>query len=672
MSGGLSNGLVSGEYGLVRKAAGWRLEDRYGMRVSGPDQTLGFFDRIAEGYSETRYGTSADPWRLWFFGERLRLATELLGPEPGRVLDLGAGPGVLADALSGVRAEVVSLDLSAQMLRGREGRAVVGDAIALPIRPGSVDVVAALGLTTYLPGLRPFLAEARRALRPGGRLLFSITRRESPDTVLRGLYRATLGRFGRGNSVLRSGVRVRTFSEGETRRALDAAGFAVKAIRRHNTTVFPFCYLLKSWSLRRDRERTARGDTARASDALFLAVKRERPEPVRARPIRVLRTIARLNVGGPARQAILLTKRLDERGYRSTLVTGSVGPDEGDMLPDAICAGVRPVVLPGLGRDLSALGDLRALFGLCLEMVRMRPDVVHTHTAKAGTLGRVAAFLTGVPVRVHTFHGHVLHGYFGPRGSALVRAAELLLARITTRVIAVSAEVKDDLCRRHRAIPASRVTVVPLGLDLTLPGRAAECRGELRAEFGIGADEPVISMVGRLVPVKEPGTALEVAAQILAEAPRARFLLVGGGELLEPMRARARELGLGDRVLFPGFRTDLDRILADTDLALLTSRNEGTPVALIEAAAAGVPAVATRVGGVPSVVVDGETGVLVPHGDPAALARAILELLADPDRRREMGRAARARALMHFDANRLLQDIDDLYRVCLAKRRWNS
>ncbi len=642
------------------------------MRVSGPDQTRGFFDRIAEGYSEARYGTSADPWRAWFFGERLRLATALLGPEPGRVLDLGAGPGVLADALSGTRSEVVSLDLSAEMLRGREGHAVVGNALALPIRPGSMDVVAALGLTTYLPGLRPFLAEARRVLRPGGRLLFSITRRESPDTILRGLYRATLGRLGRGNSVLRSGVPVRVFSEGEARRALAAAGFAVQAVRRHNATVFPFCYLLKSWSLRRDRERTARGDTNHASDALFLAMKRKRPKPVRARPIRVLRTIARLNVGGPARQAILLTKRLEGRGYRSTLVTGRVGPNEGDMLPDAISAGIRPVVLAGLGRDPSALGDLRALFGLCREMVRMRPDVVHTHTAKAGTLGRVAAFLTGVPVKVHTFHGHVLHGYFGPRGSALVRAVELLLARITTRVIAVSEEVKDDLCRRHRAIPAARVTVVPLGLDLTLPGRAADCRGELRAEFGIGADEPVISMIGRLVPVKEPGTALEVAAKVLAEAPRARFLLVGGGELLKPMRARARELGLGDRVLFLGFRTDLDRILADTDLALLTSRNEGTPVALIEAAAAGVPAVATRVGGVPSVVVDGETGILVPHGDPTALARAILDLLADPDRRREMGRVARARVLVRFDANRLLQDIDDLYRVCLAKRRWNS
>ena len=212
--------------------------------MSGENQIRGFFDRIADGYAEARYGAAAAPWRARFFGERLRLATELIGEEPGRVLDLGAGPGVLASALAGSDTEVISLDLSAEMLRGRAGRAVVGDAMNLPMRSGSMDVVAALGLTTYLPGLSGFLAQAWRVLRPGGRILFSITRRESPDTILRGIFRATLGHFGRGGNVLRSGLRVRAYSEGETRRALANAGFSVEAVRRHNTTVFPFCYLL--------------------------------------------------------------------------------------------------------------------------------------------------------------------------------------------------------------------------------------------------------------------------------------------------------------------------------------------------------------------------------------------------------------------------------------------
>ncbi len=638
------------------------------MRVGDPNQIRGFFDRIANGYAETRYGAGANPFRSHFFGERLRLAVEMLGEVPGRVLDLGAGPGVLAEALAPSDTDVISLDLSAAMLRGRESHAVVGDAMELPIRAESMDVVAALGLTTYLPDLRGFLAEARRVLRPGGRILFSITRRESPDTILRGIYRATFGRFGRSGNVLRSGLPVRAFSEGETRRALAAEGLTVEAVRRHNTTVFPFCYLFRDASLRGDRERTAKGETARASDALFLAVKGEAPARGGSRPVRVLRTIARLNIGGPARQTILLTKHLEARGYRSRLVTGTVGPDEGDMLPDAIEAGIDPVVLPGLGRDLSALSDLRAFLGLCREIRRFRPDVVHTHTAKAGALGRLAAFLSGVPVRFHTFHGHVLDGYFGARGSALVRAVELLLARLTTRVIAVSEEVKNDLCDRHRAMPRARVDVIPLGLDLALPARAPEHRGELRAEFGIGPNDPVIVMVGRLVPVKEPETALRVATEVLREIPRARFLIVGGGELLQPLRARAREWGIRDRVVFPGFRSDLDRIFADADLALLTSRNEGTPVALIEAAAAGVPAVATRVGGVPSVVVDGETGVLVPHGDVRAMTRAILELLAAPKLRAAMGRAARKRALPRFDFRRLVIDIDDLYRKALGRR----
>ncbi len=637
--------------------------------MTGADPTRGFFDRIADGYAGERYGAEANPWRARFFGERLRLARELIGDDPGLVLDLGSGPGVLATALDGTGATVFSLDLSEHMLAGQGGHAVVGDAMHLPLQTGSVDTVAALGLTTYLPGLSPFLAEVRRVLRPGGRILFTVTRRAAPDTILRGLYRATLGRFSRGSGVLAAGVPIRTFSEVEVERALAAAGFAREAVKRHNTTVFPFCYLLKKASLRLDRHLTERGRTGHASDAIFLATKEAKSELPPPRPIRVLRVIARLNVGGPARQAILLTKRLEARGYHSLLVTGRVGPAEGDMLPDAREAGVDPVVLPGLGRDLTFLGDLRAFLGLCREILRFKPDVIHTHTAKAGALGRAAATLLGVPVRIHTFHGHVLHGYFGDLGSSLARAVELLLARVTTRVVAVSEEVKDDLCRRHRAVPAARVTVVPLGLDLSALKDVDSRRGEVRTEMELGRLCCVVSMIGRLVPVKEPEVAVEVARLVLAKRPDTRFLFIGGGESLAPTKARVKALGLEDRILFPGFRSDLDRILADTDVALLTSRNEGTPVALIEAAAAGVPAVATRVGGVPSVVLDGKTGLLAPRGDAVALATAVLRLLDDPALRQSFGQAARTRALERFDGDRLVRDLDRLYAVCLTERR---
>jgi glycosyltransferase involved in cell wall biosynthesis len=635
--------------------------------VSDSTRAGGFFDRIAGSYASRRYGEGADAWRAYFFGERLRHARELLGGTTGTVLDLGSGPGILGDAL-GARARVVHLDVSPEMLRRAGGDRVLADARSVPLRNGSVRAVAALGLTAYLDGLAPLLAEARRVLEPGGRLLFSVTRRAAPDTLFRALFRNTLGRLGSGASVLRAGLRIRAWSDREVRRALRRAGFRLLETRRHNYTFFPLCYFLRGASLRLGGSlEDTRGPLRRlASDEILLAEKQE-AVPRRGRRIRVLRAIARLNVGGPARQAILLSRDLDPRRYESTLVTGRVAPHEGDMLAEARAAGIDPVVCEGLGRDIRALGDLRAFLVLLARMLAERPDVLHTHTAKAGALGRVAGILAGVPVRIHTFHGHVLHGYFGRLGSALARAAELVLARLSTRILAVSPEVAGDLVRRHRVAERRKVAVLPLGLELEPLLGAPAHRGELRAELGLAADAPLVLWIGRLTGIKDPGLFLETVTRVLARVPAARFAVAGGGDLLEATREKAERLGLADYVCFLGWRSDIAQILADADLMLLTSRNEGTPVALIEAAAAGVPAVATRVGGVPSVVRDGETGLLAPYGDAEALAAAAAGLLADPERRRRMGAAARSRAHPYFSGERLVGDIDRLYRLCLAR-----
>ncbi|MHC4861031.1 MAG: glycosyltransferase, partial [Planctomycetota bacterium] len=423
-----------------------------------------YFDEIAGAYRDERYGPGADPWRAYFFGQRLLHALDLMGPVRGRLLDLGSGPGVLGQVCEG---GVVHLDVSPAMLREAGGDAVLADALRIPLRDGSVEAVAALGLTTYLPDLDALLSEVHRVLEPGGRLILSVTRRGSPDTVLRALFRQTLGRLGRGRGLLRSGVGVRSWSDGETVRALHRHGLRVRRTRLHNFTLFPLCYLAKGWSVRLARRlegaapRALRGI---ASDRLLLAEKTGRPRaPTK---VRVARVIARLNVGGPARQSILLTERLDPDRFASTLITGQVEPHEADLLPEARERGLAPVVIDGLGRTISPLDDLRAFLRLLGLLDRERPAIVHTHTAKAGALGRVAALLASVPVRVHTFHGHVLHGYFGRAGSALARAAELVLARLSTRVVAVSEEVKADLVERHRIAPPSRVDVVPLGLDL--------------------------------------------------------------------------------------------------------------------------------------------------------------------------------------------------------------
>jgi glycosyltransferase involved in cell wall biosynthesis len=305
-----------------------------------------------------------------------------------------------------------------------------------------------------------------------------------------------------------------------------------------------------------------------------------------------------------------------------------------------------------------------ALLALLRLMRRFRPHVVHTHTAKAGTLGRLAARLAGVPVVVHTYHGHVFHGYFSPRKSRIFLAIERMLARWTDRLLTVSDEVRAELLALGIGSP-ERLTVVPLGLDLH---RFVECgarRGELRRELGVEGSVPLVGIVARLAPVKAHEVFLQAARSVSDRVPGVQFLVVGDGERRGALEAMARGLGLRDRVRFLGWRADLDRVYADLDLAVLCSRNEGSPVSLIEAMASGRAVVATRVGGVPDVVDDGVTGHLVAPGDPRGLADAMVGLLADPERRRAFGAAGRKRVCPAYGAERLLADVARLYAELL-------
>jgi rhamnosyl/mannosyltransferase len=387
-----------------------------------------------------------------------------------------------------------------------------------------------------------------------------------------------------------------------------------------------------------------------------------------ARKVKVLRVIARLNVGGPAIHVINLTAGLDARRFASTLVSGTENPGEGSMLDLALQRGVRPVVIPEIvGQATFNLRDLAALAKLHRLIRRVRPDVVHTHAAKPGVLGRVAARLAGVPVVVHTFHGHILRGYYGPATTWLLRRMERLLARLTDRIVAVSEEVKQDLVRCGVA-PPEKIDVIPLGLDLG-PFLAGDThRGAFRRELGLDGAAPLVGIVGRVFPIKNHRLFLRAAARVAAGEPEARFVVVGDGILRGEMEALARDLGIGDRAVFTGWRRDLPRIYADLDLLVVSSDNEGTPVSAIEAMAAGCPVVATRVGGLPDLVQDGETGRLVPPGDPEALAAAILGLLRDRERARRMGEAGRERARERYRVERLCKDIESLYDRLLPER----
>ncbi len=385
------------------------------------------------------------------------------------------------------------------------------------------------------------------------------------------------------------------------------------------------------------------------------------------RPIRVLRVIARLNVGGPALHVTYLARGLAERGYETTLVAGDVGRGEESMAFVAERAGVEVVSLPGLSRELSPLRDALAAFRLAYLIRRLRPDVVHTHTAKAGAVGRAAALLAGPrrPVVVHTFHGHVLRGYFGRAGTLLFRAIETILARGTDRLVAVSPEVRDELVALGVA-PAAKFSVIRLGIELeprvSFDGNVAE----VRRRHGIAPESFVVGWFGRMTAVKRTDDLLTTLAALREREVDALLLLVGDGDDRERLEQRAHELGLARFCLFLGYQEDVAPWYAVCDAVVLTSASEGTPVTIIEALAAGRAVVATRVGGVPDVVDDGESGFLVPAGDTNALADRLETLARDPGRRAEMGETGRRRVLRRYAVERLVDDVDALYRELLA------
>ena len=404
-------------------------------------------------------------------------------------------------------------------------------------------------------------------------------------------------------------------------------------------------------------------------------------------PVRVLRLISRLNTGGPAMHTVLLTGGLNGARFASRLVTGPVGPAEGDMSYFALRRGVVPIVVPELGRDVSLWNDLRALWKVYRLFLRERPDIIHTHTAKAGIAGRLAGLLYNAGLRlapgrrramlIHSFHGHVFRGYFSPLKSRLLVLLERALALATDHIVTVSERVKNELVHEYRICPATKVTVVPLGLDLGWVERVPESSGSLRAKFAVPPDRVTIGIVGRLTGIKNHRLYLQ-AAQIMA-GRNVHSFIIGDGELRDEMSSLARTLGLEDRTTFTGWFRDSAAIYADLDIVCLTSRNEGTPAVLIEAMAAGQPFVATDVGGVRDLMVGDKAvhaagfeifanGILVAPDDPAMLAAALTFLVDHEDLRRSIGAGAARRARERYSHERLLRDLESLYGVALGRR----
>ena len=387
--------------------------------------------------------------------------------------------------------------------------------------------------------------------------------------------------------------------------------------------------------------------------------------------MKVLRVIARVNMGGPALHVAYLTAGLRERGYDTTLVAGSLARGEDSMEFVADELGVVVERLPGLRRDISPIRDVLAVQRLAALIRRERPDILHTHTAKAGAVGRMAALLAGdarPPIVVHTFHGHVLRGYFGPVRTLAFRLLERLLARTTTALVAVSPEVRDDLVALGVA-PRERFTVVRLGIELQDRVADLDGREETRRVLGIGPDRFTVGWIGRMTGVKRTGDVLLAFKQLRDRGVDATLCLVGDGPEREQVERRAHELGIMRSTLFLGYQEDVAPFYAAFDAMILPSGNEGTPVSAIESLAAGRPVVATRVGGVPDVVRDAEDGFLVDLGAVDQLADALARLEADPELRARMGEAGRSRVLPRYAVERLVDDVDRLYRSLLADLR---
>ncbi|MFN3477083.1 MAG: glycosyltransferase, partial [Candidatus Methylomirabilales bacterium] len=332
--------------------------------------------------------------------------------------------------------------------------------------------------------------------------------------------------------------------------------------------------------------------------------------------IRICRVITRLNIGGPAQHVILLSAGLPQEAFDTLLVVGKEEEGEGNMLDFARAKEIQPFFIPELQREIRPLHDFVAFVKLYRLFQQWRPHLVHTHTAKAGALGRLAARAAGVPVVVHTFHGHIFDGYFPPWKGRLFLAIERLLAKLTTRIIALSEGQRRELLQLKIGGEA-QLAILPLGLELDPFLTAPAKNGQLRRELGLPG-ERLIGIVGRLVPIKGHETFLQAARSVAERLPSCRFLVVGDGPERLKLQGMAATLGLASRVLFLGWRRDLDRIYADLDLLVLSSSNEGTPVSLLEAMAAGVPVVATQVGGVRDLITHPETGLLVPPGDAQA------------------------------------------------------
>ena len=374
-------------------------------------------------------------------------------------------------------------------------------------------------------------------------------------------------------------------------------------------------------------------------------------------PARVMQVIARMNVGGPAVLVADLMRNLDSSKFEARLVTGYCDENESDYL-DEVATDIKAIRIPGFGRSISIGNDLKAFFLLMIEIRRFKPDVVHTHTAKAGVLGRVAAFLARPSAkRIHTFHGHLLHGYFGSGKVQILVFLEKMLGLITYKFVAIGNVVKVDLVKAGIAKDSKFEVIYPGLQNLDLYPKL-----EARKTLGLDPTKIYVVYVGRLTQIKRPDRLIDLGRSLKASHPTAHLIIAGAGELLEDLTVKSESESLP--ITFLGWRNDIDIILSASDIAVLCSDNEGIPLTLIQASQAGLPIVSTNVGSVSNIVLDGVTGLLTDVSSKG-LIKGVSALLDDPVLGHRFGKAGQERAREFFSSRAMVERHQRLYSQSL-------
>jgi len=373
-----------------------------------------------------------------------------------------------------------------------------------------------------------------------------------------------------------------------------------------------------------------------------------------------MRIIARMNVGGPAVQVSGLLRGFNSNEFDQRLFTGFCTANEADYL-DTVATDVKATRIEGFGRRVSLGGDVKAFMSLIREIRSFKPHIIHTHTAKAGFLGRIASILSLQPsIRVHTFHGHLLNGYFGSLKRLLVIIAEKVLAIFTHQLLAVGDKVRQDLLSVGIG-NSKKFGLMPPGLEIGhLPNKV-----ESQESYTLSTATLQCAFIGRITQIKRPDRFLDVVGEIKKRGVPIEFFIAGDGELLVTCRERIAREDLSVKVL--GWQSVIEKVLSAADIVVLTSDNEGTPLSLIQAGMAGIPVVTTRVGSVPEVVLDGITGIITSSA-VQEIADALEKLANSDELRAQMGVAAQEFTLANFGVKRLVHDHEELYKKLLTNR----